>query len=71
MEIIQNVVNDFLGHHKRDNYRELATELLYNYRKVGCSMSLKLHFLYFHLDVFFNNLGTVSDERDECFHKEI
>jgi hypothetical protein len=34
-------------------------------------MSLKIHFLHSHLDFFPDNLGAVSDEHGEQFHKDI
>lgn len=34
-------------------------------------MSLKIHMLYSHLDVFPENLGAVSDEQGERFHQDI
>ena len=34
-------------------------------------MSLKLHFLYSHLDFFPANLGQISDEQGERFHQYI
>jgi len=38
---------------------------------MGCSMSLKVHFLDSHLDFFPENLSTVSDEDGKRFHQEI
>jgi len=34
-------------------------------------MSVKLHFLFSHLDKFPENLGDVSDEQGERFHQDI
>jgi len=34
-------------------------------------MSLKLHFLYSHLDFFQENLGAFSEEHGEIFHQAI
>jgi hypothetical protein len=34
-------------------------------------MSLKIHFLLFHLDFFLPQLGTVSDEHWEKFHQDV
>jgi hypothetical protein len=34
-------------------------------------MSLKVHFLDSHLDLFPENLGAVSDEHGERFHQDI
>ena len=39
-------------------------------QKVGCNMSLKIHFLSSHLDFFLENCGSVSDEHDEHFRQD-
>lgn len=38
---------------------------------MGCRMSLKIHLLDAHLDIFPENLGDVSDEQGERFHQDI
>ncbi|GBO42653.1 hypothetical protein AVEN_178915-1 [Araneus ventricosus] len=38
---------------------------------MGCNMSLKIHFLHFHLEFFPETLGSVSDEHGEQFHQDI
>jgi hypothetical protein len=38
---------------------------------LGCNMSLKLHFLHFHLDYFPENLGDLSDEHGKRFHQDV
>lgn len=67
----KNVVENFLGNHKADNYSVLVNELLLAYRALGCNMSLKIHFLDSHLDFFPENMGAVSDEHGERFHQDI
>ncbi|KAI6655687.1 hypothetical protein LOD99_1827 [Oopsacas minuta] len=64
------VCENFLGNKKLSNYRERVETLLNAYEKMGCRMSLKLHFLHSHLDFFPENLGTVSDEQGERFHQD-
>ena len=44
------VVIVFLGNIRAQNYEELVNNLSQNYQKLGCSMSLKIHFLHSHLD---------------------
>ncbi|KAI6647494.1 Receptor-type tyrosine-protein phosphatase epsilon-like [Oopsacas minuta] len=44
------VCENFLGNKKSSNYREGVETLLNAYEKMGCHMSLKLHFLHSHLD---------------------
>jgi hypothetical protein len=34
-------------------------------------MSLKFHFLHFHLDYFPENLGDLSEEQGERFHQDV
>jgi hypothetical protein len=65
------VINNFLGNYKADNYAATVNDLLKNYCKMGCRMSLKMHFLHSHLDFFPDNLGAVSDEHGEHFHQII
>ena len=45
--------------------------MLQKYKVLGCKMSLKLHFLFSHLDQFPENLGAVSEEQGERFHQDI
>jgi len=47
-----NVVKNFLGNHRSENYKKLVDDLLHNYRQLGCLMNYKLHFLHSHLDYF-------------------
>jgi hypothetical protein len=63
--------NGFLGNFKAANFRELVQDLVDSYEQLGCNMSLKMHFLYLHLDFFPLNCGSVSDEHGERFHKNI
>ncbi|UYV83562.1 hypothetical protein LAZ67_23001462 [Cordylochernes scorpioides] len=67
----RNVCKNFLGSVKVENYRDIVNDLLLSYKALGCNMSLKIHFLHSHLDFFPDNLGAVSDEHGERFHKAI
>lgn len=42
-----------------------------NLRLLGRNMSIKLHFLYSHIDYFPENLGSLSEEQGERFHQDI
>ena len=66
-------MKNFLGNRKAPNYREIVGELLKSYQDTGCNMSLKIRFLDFHLDLFPDNLGAISDEHGErfCLGKEV
>jgi hypothetical protein len=45
--------------------------MLKNYRILGCNMSIKIIFLYSHLNKFPENLGDVNLEQGERFHQDI
>jgi hypothetical protein len=46
----------------------MNSELIENYRALGCNVSLKMHFLDSHLDFFPQNVGNVSDEHGEVMN---
>lgn len=66
-----DVVSGFLGNHKVENYKEVIRRLLDTYKNMGCRMSLKLHVLHSHLEVFKSNMGAYSEEQGERFHQDI
>ena len=70
-ESFVQVVQHFLGNNKAQNYEKLVDDMLKSYKRMGCRMSLKIHFLHSHLDFFPPNLGDVSDEHGERFHQDI
>ena len=65
------IVEGFLGNHRRDDYAMVVSNLIQSYEKLGCHMSLKLHFLHSHLNYFRDNLRNVSKEHGERFHQDI
>lgn len=65
------VVQNFLGNHKAANYAQLVSDMLNNFRDLGCNMSIKVHYLHSHLDRFPENLGDLSEEQGERFHQDI
>jgi hypothetical protein len=50
------VVTRFLGNIKADNYKEHVEHLLLSYQKLGCSMTLKMHFQHSRLEFFPENV---------------
>ena len=66
-----DVVENFLGNKKHPRYKEKVSKMLKSYEKLGCNMSIKVHFLKSHLDKFPENLGDFSDEHGERFHQDI
>jgi hypothetical protein len=67
---IKFVVKGFLGNRRAQNYEELVNNLLQSCLKLGCNMSLKIHFCHSHLDFFSDNCGAVSGEHGEPFHQD-
>jgi len=65
------VVKEFLGNRRPQNYEELVNKLLQSYQKLGCNMSLKIHFLHSYLDFFPENCDAVSDEHRVHFHQDM
>ena len=63
------VVHGFLGRNKADNYEDLVEAFLQSYCKLGCRMSIKMHYLHSHLDLFRPNLTDVSEQHGEHFHQ--
>jgi len=67
----KNVVENFLGNNKSENYKTIVSDMVRNYGILGCLMNLKLHFLHSHIDEFPENLGDFSEEQGERFHQDI
>jgi hypothetical protein len=65
------VVTGFLGNNRADNYKDLVEAFWSSYQKLGCNMSMKIHFLGSHLNFFQENGGSVSDKHGESFHQNI
>ena len=64
-QFFEKVSNDFLGNFKAANFRDLVQD---SHEQLGCNISLKMHFLFSHLDLFPLNCGDVSSEHGERFH---
>ena len=45
--------------------------MLKTFNKLGCLMSLRIHFLNSHLDFFPVNLDDVNEQQGERFHQDI
>jgi hypothetical protein len=69
MEIIKKCHYQFFWgeNHKAEDYRDMVVDPVQFYEAMGCTMSLKVHFLDSHLDFFPENLSgqwEVSTESD-------
>ena len=58
-------MKNFLGNNEAKNYAELVNNMLTALRNLGCNMSVKMHYLFSHMDRFPGNLGSMSDEQGE------
>ena len=65
------VVQKFLGNHKASNYKQLVMHMLKCFEEHGANRSIKLHYLFSHLDRFPQNFGDFSDEQGKRFHQDI
>ncbi|GBM19044.1 hypothetical protein AVEN_172509-1 [Araneus ventricosus] len=70
-ESLKLVITSFLGTKKDPNYKSVVEEMIKNFKILGCSMCLKVHFLDSHLNYFLENLDEVSEEQGERFHQDI
>ena len=68
---VKTVINNFLGNRKSKNYKHLVNIMLQNFQEMKVNMSLKIHIVHSHLNFSPENLGAVSDEHGERFHKDI
>ncbi|GBM42013.1 hypothetical protein AVEN_3249-1 [Araneus ventricosus] len=69
-ESFKLVITSFLGNKKDPNYKSIVEEMIKNFKILGCSKSLKVHFLDLHLS-FPENLRAVCEEQGEIFHQDI
>ncbi len=67
----KEVVYNFLGNYRDTKYETIVSTMLSHFRKLGCLMSLKLHYLFSHLDYFPENVGAFSEEMGERFHQDL
>ena len=67
----KDIVHQFLGNYKSDDYENIVKSLISNFQALGCRMSIKLHFLDSHINYFPENLGDYSEEQGERFHQDI
>ena len=65
-----DVFKNFLGNKKAGNHEDLVGNILSAFHDLRCKMSIKVHFLFSHLDKFPDNLGAVRDEQTERFHQD-
>ena len=60
-----------LGNTKSANHAILTSNMLEAFQKLGCFMSIKMHFLFLHIEQFPDNLGAIIDKQGERFHQDM
>lgn len=66
---IKTVIHGFLGNTRSNTYQNDVTTMMKAFAKIDAHMSLKIHFLHFHLDYFSAQLASESDEHGERYHQ--
>jgi hypothetical protein len=64
-------LNNFVGNIKSEYYENIVNYMLENYHTLECNMSIKVNFLYSHLNGFLKNLRSISKEQDGKFLQNI
>ena len=59
---LRHVATGFIRHVKAVNFRKHVEDLITSYEKLGCNVSLKMHFLHSLLVSFPVDCGAVGDE---------
>jgi len=65
------MIQRFLGNVKDEYYKDVVQNGRNSNRNLGCNISIKVHFLFSHIENFPENLGDVIDEQSERFHQDI
>ena len=66
-----DVEENLLGNKKAENYPIRVQRMLNGFQDLNVNMSIKVHYLFSHLDQFPDNLGDMSDEQGERFHQDL
>lgn len=68
---LKNVIEHVLGKNRAQPamVEEYVETMMKWYHQIESSMTLKMHFMDFHLDAFLKELPTESDEQGERFHQ--
>ena len=59
-----SVTKNFLGNTKAENYVHLVNDMLKKFKRLNVHMSIKIHFLFSHLQRFPENLEATSGQQD-------
>ena len=65
----EDVTQNFLGNYKDPNYATIVEKSFNTFNNMSCIMSLKIHFLHFHLEYFERQHATESNKQGERYHQ--
>jgi hypothetical protein len=60
--VFKNVIEKLLGNHKDEDYENIVRIMFKNFHFLGYNMSLKVNFLFSHLNLFPKNQGERLDQ---------
>ena len=66
-----SVTKNSLGKTKTENYVHLVNDMPEKFHRLNVHMSIKIHFLFSHVDRFPENLGAINHEQGERFQQDI
>lgn len=66
---VKAVIHNCLGADRSEDWQLHINAMLASFENIGVSMSLKIHFLHYHMDHFGRQVPTESDEHGERFHQ--
>ena len=66
-----SAIQEFLVNSKASHYWSLVDVMLQNFQALDATMSIKLHYLFSHLDYFKKNLDDANKEQGKRFHQDI
>ena len=62
--------DNFFGNYRSNDYKSLAKQMVNKFKKQGCLMSVKLHYVDAHLDKFPQNCGHQGEQQGERGHQD-
>lgn len=68
---LKDVCESFLGNRRSLNYLQVIENMMKCYEKLDINITIKMHTLICHLDIFKDSCGAYSDEQGERFHQDL
>lgn len=66
-----DITKNLLGKFRAEDYEAKAAEMIRTFEQLGALMSIKVHYLANHIDMFPENCADLSDEMGERFHQDM